>query len=88
MGEQIKARQGAAVWREIDGETVLLHLESSMYLGLNATGTTLWPAIVQGTDRDRLVDLLVDRYDVDRGTAGDDVDAFLEVCREHALLEA
>lgn len=83
---QIKVREGAAVWREIDGETVLLALDSSLYLGLNATATTLWPAMVEGTTRANLVKLLVDTYDVDIDRAGRDVDAFVAGCREHDLL--
>ena len=83
---QVKVREGAAVWREIDGETVLLALDSSLYLGLNATGTTLWPAMVDGATHATLVDLLVQKYDIDRSRAHSDVIAFVEACRDHELL--
>lgn len=83
----IKVREGAAVWRELDGETVLLHLESSLYLGLNKTGTVLWPAMVAGTTRDELVARLVDAYGVEEEHAARDVDAFLDACRQQGLLE-
>lgn len=83
----IKVRDGAAVWREIDGETILLALRASAYLGLNQTGTILWEAMVGGATAADLTDLLVERFDIDRGHATSDVAAFVEGCRAHGLLE-
>ena len=85
-GELIKVREGAAVWRRIDDETVLLALDSSTYIGVNHTGTELWPAMVEGTTRDELVERLVARFDVDAQRAAADVDAFVDACRAHSLL--
>lgn len=90
MGEaqdSIKVREGAAVWRELDGETVVLDLEHSTYLGLNATGTLLWPAMVDGASTERLVDLIVDRFGVGRQQASADVAAFVAECRRRRLIE-
>ena len=84
--EQIRVREGAAVWREVDGETVLLALDSSMYLGVNRTGTALWPLMVEGTTRGELVDRLASRYDIDARRAAMDVDAFVAACRDQRLL--
>lgn len=86
-GSPIKVREGAAVWRQIEGETVLLDIESSLYLGMNDAGSVLWPVMVRGTDRRELIDLLVSTYDVDDPRAASDVDAFVEACRSHRLLE-
>lgn len=77
----------AAVWRRIEGETVLLDLESSLYLGINDTGSVLWPVMVRGTDRGELVDLLVSTDGVEESRAATDVDAFVEACRSRRLLE-
>lgn len=83
----IKVRDGAAVWREIDGETILLALKASVYLGLNHTGTMLWEAMVHGTTSDDLTDLLVAQFAIDRRDAASDVAAFVDGCRAHGLLE-
>lgn len=83
----IRLRQGAASWREIEGETVLLDLENSVYLGLNAAGTTLWPALAEGATRADLVDRLTAAFGIDRTVAEADVDAFVESVRERGLLE-
>jgi hypothetical protein len=85
--KQIKLREGAASWREIDGETILLDLDSSKYLGLNRAGTVLWPAIVHGASRDELVARLMAEFDLESDRAERDVDAFIAACRERRLLE-
>jgi hypothetical protein len=35
----------SAVFRELDGESVIVHLDSSMYFGLDPVGTRLWQLI-------------------------------------------
>lgn len=86
--ELIKVRESAAVWRQIDDETVLLALDSSTYMGVNHTGTQLWPAMVEGATRAELVGRLVSRFDVDEQRAAEDVEAFVQACRDLGLLEA
>lgn len=84
---RVKIREGATVGREIDGETVLLDLESSVYLGLNRTGTLLWPAMVAGTTEDALAEALVDAFGISADQAAADVAAFVTSCRARGLLE-
>jgi hypothetical protein len=85
--ERIKLREGAAAWREVDGEIVLLGLETSMYLGVNGAGSKLWPMIVEGTTSAAMADRLVQEYGIDRSRADADVAAFIEACRTRSLLE-
>ena len=85
--DRVKLREGAAAWREVDGETILLDLSTSEYLGVNRTGTVLWPSIVVGTTRTELVDHLIAEFGVDRREGEADVDAFLRACEAHNLLE-
>jgi Coenzyme PQQ synthesis protein D (PqqD) len=84
----IKVREGAAVWRQIEDETVLLALDSSTYLGLNHTGTVVWPLMVDGTTRDEMVNRLVSRFGVNAARAAADIDAFVDACHEQGLLVA
>lgn len=87
-GARVRLRDDAVVWREIDGETVVLDLGSSRYLSVNGTGTVLWPALVRGTTLAALADLLVSSFGIDEEQARVDVAAFLDVCRARDLLEA
>lgn len=75
------------MWQRIDGETILLDLASSTYLGVNGSGSVLWPALVEGCTRDHLVTQLSHAYDLDPARAAADVEAFLADCRDRGYLE-
>lgn len=74
-------------WREIDGEVVVLDRREGRYLAVNPSGAVLWPALVEGTTEDGLVDRLTGRYQVDRDRARADVHTFLDWLTGHGLLE-
>ena len=79
-------RQTGLNWREIDGEVVVLDIERSHYLNLNATGCVLWLMLAEGATTRQLVDKLIDEFDVTESTARGDVEAFIASCRESGLL--
>jgi hypothetical protein len=55
----------AVITRELDGETILLNLETGIYFGLDKVGTDIWRAIVSaGTLGDALLQVQSE-YDVD-----------------------
>lgn len=83
----LRLKLGLAVWREIDGETVVLDVASAVYLATNASGTTLWRSLVEGATRPQLIKLLIDTYGIDEDTAATSVDAFVDACRQRGFLE-
>lgn len=85
---ELRLRDAAVSWREIDDEVVVLDLVRSEYLSVNASGAVLWTLLAEGTTHAALVDALVERFGVDRPRAAADVDAFLARARERRLLEA
>ena len=53
------------VFRELDGESVILHLDSGMYYGLDPVGTRLWQLIdAHGTLRP-VLDAAMQEFDVE-----------------------
>jgi hypothetical protein len=74
------------VWREIEGEIVLLDLAGSMYYTVTASGAFLWPHLIAGSTPAALVDLLASRFSLDQGSAQRDVSAFLEALTAQGLL--
>jgi hypothetical protein len=61
------AVSGDAVFREIDGEAVVLNVETGMYYGLDEVGTYVWLAVEpKGTLRQALGRVL-ERYEADAG---------------------
>ena len=53
-------------------------LDFNGMLTLNESGAILWRALEKGRGREELADALCAEYDVDRATAIEDVDAFLQ----------
>ena len=58
MAERLRVRAEAVEWRTVEGEIVALDLRRSLYLAINPSGATLWPALVEGASRDELVERL------------------------------
>jgi hypothetical protein len=74
-------------WLPIDQEVVVLDSRRDVYLATNQTGAHLWRALIEGTTRSELVDVLVTTFGVDEETATTDVGAYLDSLDEQGLLE-
>jgi len=54
-----------AVFREMDGESVLLNLETGMYFGLDEVGTRVWCLAADNGSLRAIRERLVEEYDAD-----------------------
>lgn len=87
--EVLRLRPAGLEWREVDGEILMLDLESSQYLAVNAVGAVLWPSLVEGASGPALVQVLQDRYpQVPVEDLRRDVGAFLDSLSARGLLAA
>lgn len=73
-------------WQQVDDEVVALDLGTSSYLGVNDTGSLLWPLVAAGTTQDQLVDELTSHFPIDPERARADVGTFVERLRSLCLL--
>lgn len=74
---------------ELDGEAVVLNLDTQGYFGLNPTGTEVWQLLKKhpGVTARTIAENLARRYETDPATIADDVRAVLaELCRESLVL--
>jgi hypothetical protein len=83
MGVQLQVDErvevnGDVVAREVEGETVLLHLRTGMYFGLDAIGTAVWRALVEHGRADAALTALLEQYDVSRDALARDVQRLLD----------
>ena len=74
------------VFRELDGESVVLDLSSGRYFGLNAVGTRIWQLIGQGDAVDGLIKTVTAEYEADEATIERDVLALLEELETRGLV--
>lgn len=73
-------------WREIEGETVVLDVQRSLYLAVNAAGTLLWKRLADGATRAELIHCLMEAFSLDQQRAEADVDEFVALLRAHELV--
>jgi hypothetical protein len=55
----------AVITRELDGETILLNLDTGIYFGLDTVGTDVWRAIRAVPTLGEALDLVQSEYDVE-----------------------
>lgn len=61
----------------LEGEAVLLHMETKDYFRLNATAAVVWKGLERGLDRAGLLDALLEQFDVEREAASAELDRLL-----------
>lgn len=74
------------VWRDLEGEAVLLDLASGTYFGLNDVGTRIWQLLAAGEPVNRIAEVLAGEYDVSGDDARRDVEALLAELRARKLV--
>jgi hypothetical protein len=57
----------AVITRELDGETILLNLDTGIYFGLDRVGTDVWRAIVAAGTLDDALTRVQSEYNVEPG---------------------
>lgn len=70
----------------LEGEAVLLHMDTKNYYRLNATAARVFRGLERGLGREALVDDLCGEFEVDRGTAGAEIDRLLDDLTGRGLL--
>lgn len=67
MGQPLPASLRASdgvVFRELNGEAVILNLETGIYFGLDEVGTRFWQLVEQHERIEPVIQALQDEYDV------------------------
>ncbi len=82
----MKLRTDGVTWQEIDGELVILDMQTSAYLTTNVAGAVLAKLLVQDREQQELSDALIAEFGIDRDTADRDAATFVDQLREKGLL--
>jgi hypothetical protein len=85
---EVQLRPTALTWQVVGSDVVVLDLEGSVYLKLNASGRVLWERLADAADADSLAAALVAEFGVGQDRAKADVDAFIGELRRRGLLAA
>lgn len=76
----------SVVFRELDGEAVLLNLDSGVYYGLDAVGTRVWALVAEYGSARGVCDQMEKEYDVSPEVLERDVDRLIGELRDKGLL--
>lgn len=71
--DSIVAVSDDAVFRELDGESVVLNLETGQYYGLDEVGTRIWRAIEPKAALRKALECVIDEFDAERPAAEADL---------------
>ena len=72
-------------WQIVAGEAILLDLDSGRAIGLNETGTYLWPRL-QDQEEGDLLEALVREFEVDHEVAHRDLGRFVSLLKEQGFV--
>jgi len=73
--------------RELQGQLVVLNLDSETYFGLDSVGTRFWTVLTSTPSVRAAVDLLRDEFDVDPADLEADVCDLIDRLKEEGLVD-
>lgn len=75
------------LFQEIEGESVLLDLETEKYYGLDETGTRIWHLLSNNENAENVLNILQNEYAVDAETLHDDLLSILNDFQSNGLIK-
>lgn len=75
------------LFREMQGEAVLLNIETGIYFGLDETGTATWNIMQKEKQIGKIADYLLKHYDVDPKTCREDLLKFITNLEKNGLIQ-
>lgn len=73
--------------QEVDGEMVLLDMESENYFGLDEVGTAIWQAMQEKESLQDVFEVLMEQYEVDEEVLQQDLSDFVAKLLENGLVK-
>jgi len=72
--------------QEVDGEMVLLDMNSENYFGLDAVGTVIWQAMQEHKKLGDVLNFLIEYYEIDEEILKNDLLQFVENLEKSGLI--
>jgi len=73
--------------QEVDGEMVLLDMNSENYFGLDEVGTSIWQAMQEKENLKDVFEILLEQYEVEEDVLKNDLITFVEKLEESGLVK-
>ena len=82
----ILAKAPTTAWRIIEGEAVILSMETKVLRGLNPVGSRVWELIDGGRSMEEIVGVIVKEFEVEPPQAAEDVRSFVQELLDKGLV--
>lgn len=74
------------LFQDIEGECVLLNMDSELYFGLDGVGTRVWQLLSENSSTENAVEKLVTEFEVDKETVRRDLAKLLDELKIEKLV--
>jgi len=75
------------MFRILGDEAVILNLASGVYFGLDSVGTRMWQLISEHGSTDKVVEAMLEEYEVEEGKLRDDLEKLMQQLSEKGLVK-
>jgi len=86
MMGKVPVKNEEIVWRNLEGEAVLLNPHSGKYFGMNEVGCSFWEKVDGKRSVDQIVDLLFGEYKVERNTLEKDIGELVAALEKNQII--
>jgi Coenzyme PQQ synthesis protein D (PqqD) len=86
LSKPLDLAEESLIWREVDGQVIVLDKRTWSYLSINDSGARLWREIARGASRAKLIACLQETYELDEQSASRDVEDFISMMQAHGML--
>ncbi|MGE5849490.1 MAG: PqqD family protein [Candidatus Methylomirabilota bacterium] len=82
----IVAKSPKTAWQIIEGEAVLLSMDTKVLRGLNPVGSRIWELIDGQRSLEEITGMIIQEFEVAPGVAAQDVQAFIQTLLDRGLV--
>ncbi|OCC15628.1 hypothetical protein DBT_0979 [Dissulfuribacter thermophilus] len=87
VDQTIFQRTDGKISADLEGEEVILDMDSGMYFGLNEVGQFIWKRLEEPSSFRSLLDSMLSEYDVTEEQCRQDLKTFLNALLEAGLIQ-
>ena len=84
---RVELNEADVVWRELEGEVIILNLATGCYYGLEGSANDMWRLLLQHGTTDKVIEILADDYEVERDRVTRDVDDLVRRLCDKSILK-
>lgn len=78
--------ENKVLWKEVEGEIVVFDIDTSYYYTFDNLSTIVWKMILHHDDTGKIIEKIINEYDVDRATAKKDITDLLSGLEKYKLI--